>query len=130
MTLLEAVMASLVLMIGTSAAAQLWSQGLRTSLELARREQRLQQLETLLLSSEGLARDGAVHLGTANDCSAAEARLLSRLRALPSAAEATLTRPASSPGTLHLRWEADGVRRERIFSHSALGLCQEGSDGA
>lgn len=125
MTLLEAVMASLVLMIGTSAAAQLWSHGLRSSLELVRREQRLQRLEGLLLSSEGMARDQARRLGPAGDCPTAVAQLLPRLRALPPAREATLTRIPSPSGTLHLRWEAEGLRRERVFSTSALRLCQE-----
>ncbi|MFN9645745.1 MAG: hypothetical protein ACK6BG_11665 [Cyanobacteriota bacterium] len=130
MTLVEAVMASLVLMIGTSAAAQLWSHGLRSSLELARREQTLQRLDGLLLNGEGLARELAVRHGPSSDCPSALARLLSGIQALPTARTATLTLPPSPPGTLHLRWETDGVRRERLLSPSALGLCREADDGA
>jgi hypothetical protein len=130
MTLLEAVMASLVLMIGTSAAAQLWSHGLRSSLEMARREQGLQRLEGLLLGSEGLARELAARLGPDNDCPTALAQLLPRIQSLPAAREATLTLPPSPPGTVHLRWETDGLRRERLLSTSALGLCREADHGA
>jgi hypothetical protein len=130
MTLVEAVMASLVLMLGTSAAAQLWSHGLRSSLDLAQREDRFQQLEALLLASEGMARKLAAQQGPASACHVAVAQLLPQLRALPTARAATLTQPSSPPGTVHLRWEADGLRRERLFSTTALGLCREGNDGA
>jgi hypothetical protein len=130
MSLLESVLASLVLMIGTSAAAQMWSQGLRSSLELARREEGLQRLEGLLLSSEGLAREQADRTGAGSDCPTAVAQLQSGLRALPPAREATLTLPPTPPGTLHLRWDSQGLRRERVFSLSAWRLCREADHGA
>lgn len=129
MTLLDVVLASLVLLLGTSAASQLWIQGLRSSRELAQREERLQKLEALLLASEGMARDQAARLGPASDCQAAVDQLLPRLRALPPAREATLSQPPSPPGTVHLRWEAEGLRRERLFSPTALGLCRGGHHG-
>lgn len=125
MTLLDVVLASLVLLLGTSAASQLWIHGLRSSRELAQREERFQKLEALLLASEGMARDQAARLGSANDCQAAVDQLLPRLRALSPTGEATLTQPPTPAGTLHLRWEAEGLRRERLYSPSALGLCRE-----
>lgn len=129
MTLVEAVMASLVLMLGTSAAAQVWGHGLRTSREVALREERLHALDALLLASEGIARDLAASQGPLGECQAATAQLLPLLRALPGAEEATLSQPPSPPGTVHLRWEAGDLRRERLFSASALGLCQEDDHG-
>jgi hypothetical protein len=51
------------------------------------------------------------------------------LQTLPSAREASLSQPPSPPGTLHLRWEADGLRRERLLSVTALRLCQEDNHG-
>lgn len=130
MTLMEAVMASLVLMIGTSAAAQLWSHSLRSTQDLARREERLHRLDALLLASEGMARELAASQGPARDCPTVMAELLPLLRVLPPAREATLSQPPSPAGTLHLRWEADGLRRERLLSGTALGLCREGNDEA
>ncbi|MFN9661190.1 MAG: hypothetical protein ACK6BC_12630 [Cyanobacteriota bacterium] len=126
MTLVEVVMASLVFMLGTATAAQLWSHGLRSSRDLAQREERLHRLDGLLLASEGMARDLAVRLGPASDCQVASAQLVPRLRALPSARQATLSQPPSPPDTLHLRWETAGLRRERLLSTTALRLCREG----
>ncbi|MEB3317692.1 MAG: hypothetical protein VKO39_06075 [Cyanobacteriota bacterium] len=130
MTVLEAVMASLVLMLGTSTSAWMWNHGLRTSLELAQREERLQRLDALLLASEGMARRLATQLQPASDCDVAIAQLLPQLRALPAARSARLTQPSSPAGTVHLRWEADGLRRERLFSASALRLCVESQHAA
>ncbi|MBM5816003.1 MAG: hypothetical protein FJ083_05275 [Cyanobacteria bacterium K_Offshore_surface_m2_239] len=126
MTLLEAVMASLLLMLGTSAAAQLWSHGLRISVNVSQREERLDRLEELLLGSEGVARELADRLEPVEDCQAAIAQLLPRLRALSPEDTATLSLPPSPAGTLHLRWDDDGLRRERIFSASVLRLCRGG----
>ena len=127
MTLMEAVMASLVLMLGTSAAAQLWSHGLRSTHALAQREERLHRLDALLLASEGMARELAASQEPEDDCPTAMAQLLPLLQGMPPAREATLSQPSSPPGTLHLRWEADGLRRERLLSGTALGLCREGN---
>jgi len=123
MTLLDAVMASLVLMLGTSAAVQLWTHGLRTSVSLGQREERLDRLEALLLASEGVARELADRREPAEDCQAAIAQLVPQLVALDPAGTASLTHPPSPPGTLHIRWEADGLRRERLFSATVLRLC-------
>ena len=60
----------------------------------------------------------------------AVAQLVPLLRTLPSAQEASLSQPPSPPGTLHLRWEADGLQRERLLSVTALRLCQEDNHGA
>lgn len=128
MTLLEAVMASVVLMLGTSTSAWMWNHGLRISLELAKREERLQRLDALLLASEAMARKLADQSQPASSCQVAIAQLLPQLRALPAARSAILTQPTSPAGTLHLRWEADGLRRERLFSTSALRLCVERTD--
>jgi len=129
MTLVEAVMASLVLMVSTASSAWLSSQGLRSSWHLAQREERLHRLDDLLLASEGMARDLAASQGAASDCQAAVAQLVPLLQTLPSAREASLSQPPSPPGTLHLRWEADGLRRERLLSVTALRLCQEDNHG-
>jgi hypothetical protein len=135
MSLTEVVAAALVLLVGSSSAARLWGQGLRASVDLAQREARLRQLDTLLLASEGEARELAAQLGPASDCQVAAGQLLPLLRALPTElarageAPATLTLPPSEPRLLHLRWEAGGLRRERLLSPAALGLCREGSHG-
>ncbi|MEB3324134.1 MAG: hypothetical protein VKM17_02205 [Cyanobacteriota bacterium] len=137
MTLAETVTASLVLMIGSSAAAQVWSQTLRASSELARQEAQLQALDALLLASEGQARALAKSQGPATDCPAAIGQLVPLLRALPSVLAqskgpgqgATLTLPPSAPGMLHVRWESAGVKRERMLSASVLGLCREAAHG-
>jgi hypothetical protein len=133
MTLAEAVGASVVFLLGCSSAAQFWSQGLRSSWELARREAHLERLEALLVASEGAARNLASQ-GPAADCQVAAAQLVPVLQALPAAVApgqtATLSFPASGPGLLHLRWETGGLQRDRLLSPSALGLCQEGSHGA
>ncbi|MEB3259023.1 MAG: hypothetical protein VKP63_00155 [Cyanobacteriota bacterium] len=128
MTLLEAVMASLLLMLGSSAAARLWSHGLQTTATVGQREERLDRLEALLLASEGLARNLA-HADPPGDCQVAIARLRQGLQALDPEGMATLSHPPSPPGTVHLRWEADGLRRERIFSPSVWGLCRGGDHG-
>lgn len=134
MTMAEAVVACLVLMVGCSSAAQLWSQGLRSSWDLARREAHLEQLDSLVLASEGAARDLANSQGPASDCQVATAQLVPLLQALPGAMTpdqpTTLTLPPSGTGVLHLRWEVDGLQRERLLSPSALGLCREGTNGA
>jgi hypothetical protein len=130
MTLLETVMASLVLMLGTSAAAQMWCHGLRTSVNAGQREERLDRLEALLLASEGMVRHVADRGEPEGDCQVAIAQLLPRLRALDPERTATLSQPPSPAGTLHLRWDADGLRRERLFSTTALRLCQEANHGS
>lgn len=129
MTLVETVMASLVLMIGASAAAELWSQGLRITKDLTQREERLQHLDALLLASEGVARDLAASQAPLGNCQLAAGQFLSRVRALPTSAEASLSEHPSAPGTVHLRWEVGGLRRERLLSVSALQLCQEEDHG-
>jgi hypothetical protein len=135
MTLAETVTASLVLMIGSSAAAQVWSQTLRASSVLARQEAQLHALDALLLASEGQARALAKSKGPATDCPAALGQLEPLLRALPSflaqskGQGATLTLPPSAPGMLHVRWESAGVKRERLLSASVLGLCREVAHG-
>jgi hypothetical protein len=135
MTLAETVAASLVLMIGSSAAAQVWSQTLRASSVLARQEAQLHALDALLMASEGQARVLAKSQGPATDCPAAIGQLVPLLRALPSVLaqskgqEASLTLPPSAPGMVHVRWESAGVKRERLLSASVLGLCREVAHG-
>jgi hypothetical protein len=135
MTLAETVAASLVLMIGSSAAAQVWSQTLRASSELARQEAQLHALDALLLASEGQAWVLAKSQGPATDCPAAIGQLVPLLRALPSVLAqskgqgASLTLPPSAPGMVHVRWESAGVKRERLLSASVLGLCREVAHG-
>ena len=135
MNLAETVDASVVLMLGCSSAGQLWSQGFRSGAELAQREAHMDRLESLLVASEGRARQLAkTQQPPATDCQAAAGQLVSHLEALPLAQAsnppATLSLPPSGPGLLHLRWEAGGVQRERLLSLSAVGLCQEGSNAA
>lgn len=130
MSLLEAVAASAVLVVSSSAAAQLWSQALRSSGEVARREEQLHRLDALLLASEGKAQELAGQQGVAAQCQGATGSLLPLLRALPAAQGAILTVPPSPAGTLHLRWEVGGMRRERLLSASALGLCRQGGHGS
>ncbi|MFN6338271.1 MAG: hypothetical protein ACK41W_06025 [Cyanobacteriota bacterium] len=129
MNLMEVVMAALVLMLGTSAAARLWGEALRASGDLAQREERLHNLEALLLASEGKARAWATNLTTTGACPEVAERLESQLRELPATPGAILTLPPSPSGVLHVRWEAGGLRRERLLSVSALGLCREGGHG-
>ena len=131
MSLAEAVAASLVLMVGASASAQMWSQALRGSWELAQREAQLQRVDALVLASEGKARELASSANPSTPCADATGQLVAHLRALPSGdgQPATLTVPSSHPGVLHLRWESGGVIRERLLSPSALGLCREASHG-
>ena len=134
MTLAEAVAASLVWMVGCGSAAQLWSQGLRASWELSRREAHMERLESLLVASEGAARFLAASQGPAVDCQVAVGQLVPMLQALPTAVApgqpANLALPTSAPGLLHLRWETGGFKRERLLSLSALGLCQEAGGGS
>ncbi|MGA1304918.1 MAG: hypothetical protein ACO3ZD_12825 [Cyanobium sp.] len=133
MNLAEALGASLVLVIGCSSSAQLWNQGVRATAELAQREEQMDRLESLLVASEGTARQLArVQQAPAANCQAASDQLVEQLQALPlaqaSTPPATLTLPQPpGPGLLHLRWEAGGVQRERLLSLSAVGLCREGS---
>jgi hypothetical protein len=128
MTLMEAVMASLVLMLATTASGQLWSQGLRISGLATQREERLHTLEALLLASEGTARDWAAGHGPSADCQVAVNQLTPLLRALPNAQRATLYLSPTPLGTVHVRWELDGLRRERLLSATALRLCGEAGD--
>jgi hypothetical protein len=129
MSLAEAVAASLVLMVGSSAAAQLWSQALRSSWHLARQEEHHQRLEALVLASEHNARHLASSLGPTEDCAEAANQLVLLLKPMASGEAGghgiTFTTPASRPSTVHARWETGGQRRERLLSVSALGLCQE-----
>jgi hypothetical protein len=125
MTLLEAMMASLVLMLGTSAGAQLWSHGLRINASVGQREDRLERLEALMLASEGVARDLAEDLPPETDCQSARDQLLPLWRGLDADQRAVLALPPSPAGTLHLRWDLDGSRRERVFSTTVLLRCQE-----
>jgi hypothetical protein len=129
MTLVEALLASLLFLMGSSAVAQLWSQGLRTSHDLAQRQDRLHRLERLLLASEGMARDWAARLGPASDCQSALEQLVPLLRSLNQGGNATFSLPPSPAGTLHLRWEEDGFQKERLLSPTALELCREGGHG-
>lgn len=139
MNLAETVGASLVLVVGCSASAQLWSQGIRASAELAQREAQMERLESLLVASEGTARqlaseEAAQKKANPNrpvpTCQALTAQLMPRLQALPlaqgSQPPATLSLPPGGADLLHLRWEAGGVQRERLLSLSAVGLCREG----
>ena len=133
MNLAETVGASVVLMLGCSSAGQLWSQGFRSGAELAQREAHMDRLESLLVASEGRARQLAkTQQPPATDCQAAAGQLVPELQALPLAQAsnppATLSLPQPpGPGLLHLRWEAGGVQRERLLSLSAVGLCREGA---
>jgi hypothetical protein len=129
MSLLDALMASLVLMLGTSAAGQLWCHGLLVSQDLAKREESLQRLDALMLASETLARELAAGQGSDGSCQNVIAEFLPRLQALAPTREVFVAQPESPPGTLHLRWEADGLRRERLFSATALGQCREADHG-
>jgi hypothetical protein len=95
----------------------------------------MDRLESLLVASEGKARQLASTQGPATDCQVAADLLVSHLQALPLAqasnppASLSLPQPPG-PGLLHLRWEAGGVQRERLLSLSAVGLCQEGANAA
>jgi hypothetical protein len=134
MNLAETVGASLVLMLGCSSAGQLWSQGFRSGAELAQREAHMDRLESLLVASEGTARQLAKTQQSQN-CHDAADLLVSHLQALllaqASNPPASLSLPQPpGPGLLHLRWEAGGVQRERLLSLSAVGLCQEGANAA
>jgi hypothetical protein len=144
MNLAETVCASVVLMLGCSSAGQLWSQGFRSGAELAQREAHMDRLESLLVASEGTARQLASEVASeeaaqkkdnpnwrAPTCQELTARLMPRLQALPqtqpSQPPATLSLPPGGANLLHLRWEAGGVQRERLLSLSAVGLCREGA---
>jgi len=135
MNLAEVVSASLILMLGCSSSAQLWSQGFRSGAERAQREAHMDRLESLLVASEGKARQLASTQEPTTDCQVAADLLVSHLQALPLAqasnppASLSLPQPPG-PGLLHLRWEAGGVQRERLLSLSAVGLCQEGANAA
>lgn len=129
MNLIDVVMASLVLMVGASAAAQLWSQALRSTWDQALREERLQALDALLLASEGQARELVASKGTREDCALAKAELATLLRTLPTDPGTALILPASPPGMVYLRWENGPLRRERLLSATALGLCREVDHG-
>jgi hypothetical protein len=130
MSLVEAVAASLLLLLGSSAAAQLWSQGLRASWEQRQRESQLHSLDALVLASEGKARALAASQGPAAECQAAVAQLVPMLRALPSELEqgrepqASLSLPESGAGLLHVRWAIGALQRQRLLSVTALGLCR------
>jgi hypothetical protein len=136
MNLAEVVSASLILMLGCSSSAQLWSQGFRSGAERAQREAHMDRLESLLVASEGTARQLAkTQQPPTTDCQVAAGQLVSHLMVLPLAQDsnppASLSLPQPpGPGLLHLRWEAGGVQRERLLSLSAVGLCQEGANAA
>ena len=133
MSLAEAVVASLVLMLGCSSAAQLWCQGLRANWDLAQREGQLVRLDSLMAESEGRARTLANSQGPAANCLVAANQLVPMLQTMPAAVApgqpANLSLPPVAPGLLHIRWEVGGFQRERLLSLSALGLCQEGGYG-
>lgn len=131
MSVTEVLLAAALMALGGSAAAQLWGQALLASHAVALRQERLHTLDGLLLASEAAARAwaaGADPVEAAEPCPGADA-LEPRLRALPAAAGATLSLPPSPAGLVHVRWELGGLRRERLLSASALGLCREGGGG-
>ncbi|MEB3325093.1 MAG: hypothetical protein VKM17_07120 [Cyanobacteriota bacterium] len=134
MTLAEVLSASVVLMLGCSSAAQLWSKGFQSGADLAQREALMDRLERLLVASEGTARQLAKTSGPEATCQAAANKMVAELQTLQEAnPPATLTFPEPNPanplpaGLLRVRWESGGVQRERLLSLSAVGLCQEGA---
>ncbi|MGA1304880.1 MAG: hypothetical protein ACO3ZD_12635 [Cyanobium sp.] len=134
MSLVEVVSASVILMLGCSSAAQLMSRGGQSSVELKQWGVLQAQLDTLMVASEGKARQLASTQVPATDCQVAAALLEPELQALPAAlapgAQVSLSFSSAGAGLMHVRWEVPWqnttLKRERLLSASALGLCQEG----
>ena len=138
MSLVEVVSASLILMLGCSSAAQLMSRGGQSSVELKRWGVLQERLDTLMVASEGKARQLASTQGPATDCQVAAALLEPELQALPASLApgepVSLVFSSAGAGLVHVRWEVPWqnttLKRERLLSASALGLCQEGGHAA
>lgn len=133
MSLAEVVTASLILMLGFSSSAQLLSKGGQSSEELKQWGALQEQLDTLMVSSEGRARQLARTQGPTTDCQTAAANLEPELQALVASlapgGQVNLSFSSAGAGLVHVRWhvpwQGSTLKRERLLSASALGLCQE-----
>jgi hypothetical protein len=133
MSLAEVVTASLILTLGFSSTAQLLSKGGQSHVELKRWAALQEQLDTLMVSSEGKARQLASTQVPTTNCQAAAANLEPELQALVASlapgGQVNLSFSSAGAGLVHVRWEvpwqATTLKRERLLSASALGLCQE-----
>lgn len=128
MNLVEALVASVILVISSSCSLQLWAGSTSWARQAESRQRQASQLEAALLSSQAQLQALA---GTplAADCAVACSWLTAHLQAQPLAAG--LSRQVSAePGAL-VRVQisgAEGVQRQRWLSPAAYGLC--GGDGA
>jgi hypothetical protein len=123
MNLVEAMVASAILVSSSSCSLQLWAGSTRWTRQAEVRQQQQAQLDVALLNSQGQL---AALAGTpmAADCQAASSWVAAHLQAQPLAAG--LARQVSAePGAL-VRVQvsgADGAQRQRWFSPAAYGLC-------
>ncbi len=133
MNLVEAMVASAMLVSSSSCSLQLWAGSTSWARQAEERQQQASQVEAALLSSQAQLQAMA---GTplAADCAAAGSWLAAHLQAQPLAGG--LSRAVSAePGAL-VRVQisgAEGLQRQRWLSPAAYGLCgqpaaQEASD--
>jgi len=123
MNLVEALVASAMLVSSSSCSLQLWAGSTSWARQAEVRQQQLAQLDAALLSSQSqlVALAGAP---IAADCIAASTWLAAHLQAQPAPPEVDL-QVRAEPGAL-VRVQvagAEGVQRQRWFSPAAYGLC-------
>ncbi len=123
MNLVEAMVASAMLVTSSSCSLQLWAGSTRWASQAEQRQQQAAQLEAALLASQAQVSALAGTPITA-DCDVASSWLAAHLQAQPLAAG--LSRQVSAePGAL-LRVQlrgAGGEQRQRWLSPAAYGLC-------
>jgi len=125
MNLVEALVASAMLVSSSSCSLQLWAGSTSWTRQAEGRQQQLAQLDAALLSSQSqlVALAGAP---IAADCIAASTWLAAHLQAQPALPGVAL-QVRAEPGAL-VRVQvagAEGVQRQRWFSPAAYGLCGE-----
>jgi hypothetical protein len=130
MNLVEAMVASAMLVSSSSCSLQLWAGSTNWVRQAEVRQQQQAQLDAALLNSQGQL---AALAGSpmAADCDAASSWIAAHLQAQP-VAGGLARQVRAEPGAL-VRVQvsgADGVQRQRWFSPAAYGLCGAASASA
>ena len=130
MNLVEAMVASAMLVSSSSCSLQLWAGSTNWVRQAEVRQQQLAQLDAALLSSQSQL---AAMAGRpiAVDCTAASTLVAAHLQAQPARPGVDL-QVRAEPGAL-VRVQvagAEGVQRQRWFSPAAYGLCGAASASA
>jgi hypothetical protein len=125
MSLVEALVASAMLVSSSSCSLQLWAGSTSWARQAEGRQQQQAQLDAALLSSQSqlVALAGAP---LAADCQAASRWIAAHLQAQPAGFGVELQVRAEPGGLVRVQVAgAEGVQRQRWFSPAAYGLCGE-----